>query len=176
MLYIILAWNCYFESFSFQELLKEAEACRSKRKCDSISAVPTAATTSSSTDWVGLRRAKKQKIDKKEYNCTLCQITVKGDNVWLCHLNGKRHRNTLNRLGSKVQINKKANSNMVVKSTSRIGLAAVKVEMDNADSLAAMPTAEERIVKKMQVCGISTTCSIKEKERPAENCHILLIF
>lgn len=125
---------------------------------------------------MGLRGAKKQKINFKEYNCTLCQITVKGDNFWLGHLNGKRHRNTLKRLGSKVQINKKANSDMYVKSTSGIGLAAVKVEMDNADSLAALPAGEERIVKKMQVCGICTSCSIKEKERRAENCHILFAF
>ncbi|KAF3329611.1 Zinc-finger of C2H2 type [Carex littledalei] len=134
-----------------KELLKEAEACGSKRKCDSISAVPTPATTSNRTDKVSLGRAKKQKIDEKEYNCTLCQLTVKGDKFWLDHLNGRRHRKTLKILGSKVQINEKANSDMDVKSTSGIGLAAVKVEMDNADSPVAMPTGEERIVKKMQV-------------------------
>lgn len=64
-------------------------------------------------------------------------------------------------------MNKKVSSDIDKKSTPSIGLAAVKVEMDNCDSLGAKPTREQLQIdkgkiKKMQVSGISTTCSKKE--------------
>jgi CRISPR/Cas system CMR-associated protein Cmr3 (group 5 of RAMP superfamily) len=115
---------------------------------------------------MGPEKAKKQKMKKKEYNCTLCKVSVTGNGSWLSHLNGKRHRNTLTRL-AKLEMKKKVSSDIDKKRTPNIGLAAVKMEMDNDDSLDATGErlqTDKRIVKKMHVSGISTTSSKKKKK------------
>jgi Zinc-finger of C2H2 type len=116
---------------------------------------------------MGQQKAKKRKIEEKEYNCALCKVTATGDYPWLCHLNGKKHRNTLSELAEE-EMNKKVSSDIDNKRTISIGLTAVKMEMDNGGSLDAKPTGEklqtdQRIVKKMKVTGISTTCKRRKE-------------
>jgi Zinc-finger of C2H2 type len=60
---------------------------------------------------MGPQKTKKRKIEKKKYNCAVCKVTVPDDGTWLNHLNGKRHRNTLNR-SAKVEMNKKVSSDI----------------------------------------------------------------
>jgi Zinc-finger of C2H2 type len=87
---------------------------------------------------------KTQKIEKKVYNCTLCQVTVTNDNIWFGHLNGKRHRNALKR-SAKVEMNKIVSSDVD--------------NTGNGESPATKPTGEQfqaevGVIKKMQVIEI----------------------
>jgi hypothetical protein len=101
-------------------------------------------------------------IEKKVYNCTLCQVTVSGDDLGLHHLNRKWDRNTLKR-SAKVEVNKIVNSDIDNTGTPDIGFAAMQMEMDIfCDSLATKPAWEqlqtdEGTINKMQVIEIFRT-------------------
>jgi Zinc-finger of C2H2 type len=79
------------------------------------------------------------------YNCTLCQVTVSGGDLWLRHLNGKWHRNTLKR-SAKVEMNKIVNFDVDNTGTPDIG----------TDQEQQAEKEKEKEQEKEQICNTGT--------------------